>query len=309
MIQYIQDISIIFISIILEAFPFIMLGVIISAIIQEYVSDDFIPKIMPKNPILGALVGILMGLLIPVCDCAVIPISRRLIKKGIPLNVGVTFLLASPIINPIVIIATIYSFGATIPSMVIYRSLLGIAIAIVIGLIIGVTTKENEIFLKKTYKKKHVHACNCGCENDQTQDILNKNSICNRLIRILEHSKNEFFEIIKYLIIGSIIASTAQVLISKEVLNSFSGNGVVPIVVLMLFAYLISLCSTSDSFVAKTFTNHFSHNSILAFLLLGPMIDIKNTIVLLGNYNKKFVIKLISLIFIFIFIVSLIVNI
>lgn len=313
MIQYIQDISIIFTSIILEAFPFIMLGVVISAIIQEFVPDDFIPKIMPKNPILGAFVGVFMGLLIPVCDCAVIPISRRLIKKGIPLNVGITFMLSSPIINPIVIIATIYSFGATIPSMVIYRSALGIAIAIIIGLIIGITTKKNEVFLKEqiTYKKKISHTCSCGCEHDENNECshIKENKIMDRIIRIIEHAKEEFFEIIKYLIIGSLIASSAQVLIPREILNSFSGNGVVPIIILMLFAYLISLCSTSDSFVAKTFTTHFSNNSILAFLLLGPMIDIKNTIVLLGNYNKKFVIKLISLIFVFIFIVSLIVNI
>ncbi|MDD2376720.1 MAG: permease [Clostridia bacterium] len=315
MIQYIQDISIIFISIILEAFPFIMLGVIISAIIQEYVSDDFIPKVMPKNPILGALVGVVMGCLIPVCDCAVIPVARRLIKKGIPLNVGVTFMLASPIINPIVIIATIYSFGATIPSMVIYRSLLGMAIAIVIGLIISMTTKKNEIFLneKVTFRKKHIHTHSCSCECGQVDNNelsqTNKNRIGNRLIRIIEHSKDEFFEITKYLIIGCLIASCAQVLIPREVLISINGNGIIPVVILMLFAYLISLCSTSDSFVAKTFTSHFSNNSILAFLLLGPMIDIKNTIVLLGNYNKKFVIKLISLIFIFIFIVSLIVSI
>lgn len=105
------------------------------------------------------------------------------------------------------------------------------------------------------------------------------------------------------------LASLSQVLIPKEVLNSFGGEGVVQIVILMIFAYLISLCSTSDSFVAKAFANQFSNNSILAFLLLGPMIDVKNTIVLLGNYNKKFVIKLISLIFIFVFAFALIIKI
>ncbi|MDD2505615.1 MAG: permease, partial [Bacilli bacterium] len=148
-------------------------------------------------------------------------------------------------------------------------------------------------------------------ENNESISFQNaeKNKIRNRVLRIVEHSKNEFFEIVKYLIIGALIASAVQVLIPKQILNSFSGNGIVPIVILMIFAYLISLCSTSDSFVAKTFTTHFSNNSILAFLLLGPMIDIKNTIVLLGNYNKKFVAKLISLIFILIFIISLIVNI
>lgn len=301
--QYIQDISIVFISILFEAFPFIMLGVVVSSIIHEFVPDDFIPKIMPKNPFLGALVGVVMGLFIPVCDCAVIPISRRLMKKGIPLNVGITFMLASPIINPIVIFATIYSFGTIIPEMVIYRSIIGVIIAIIIGLIISIIHKKDEVFLIEE-SSKHSHSCACGCHHEHKKKKLSE-----RLLNVVKHSKVEFFEIIKYLIIGSLIASSAQVLIPKEILNSFSGEGVIQIFILMIFAYLISLCSTSDSFVAKAFANQFSNNSILAFLLLGPMIDIKNTIVLLGNYNKKFVIKLIGLIFVFVFAFALIVNI
>lgn len=301
--QYIQDISIVFISILFEAFPFIMLGVVVSSIIHEFVPDDFIPKIMPKNPFLGALVGVVMGLFIPVCDCAVIPISRRLMKKGIPLNVGITFMLASPIINPIVIFATIYSFGTIIPEMVIYRSIIGVIIAIIIGLIISIIHKKDEVFLIEE-SSKHSHSCACGCHHEHKKKKLSE-----RILNVVKHSKVEFFEIIKYLIIGSLIASSAQVLIPKEILNSFSGEGVIQIFILMIFAYLISLCSTSDSFVAKAFANQFSNNSILAFLLLGPMIDIKNTIVLLGNYNKKFVIKLIGLIFVFVFAFALIVNI
>lgn len=303
--QYIQDISIVCISILFEAFPFIMLGVVVSSIIHEFVPDDFIPKIMPKNPFLGALVGVIMGLFIPVCDCAVIPISRRLMKKGIPLNVGITFMLASPIINPIVIFATIYSFGTIIPKMVIYRSILGVIIAIIIGLIISVIHKKDEVFLiEESSNNSHSSACNCGCHHEHK-----KKKLFERILNVVKHSKVEFFEIIKYLIIGSLIASSAQVLIPKEILNSFSGEGVIQIFILMIFAYLISLCSTSDSFVAKAFANQFSNNSILAFLLLGPMIDVKNTIVLLGNYNKKFVIKLIGLIFLFVFAFALIVNI
>jgi uncharacterized membrane protein YraQ (UPF0718 family) len=303
--QYIQDISIVCISILFEAFPFIMLGVVVSSIIHEFVPDDFIPKIMPKNPFLGALVGVIMGLFIPVCDCAVIPISRRLMKKGIPLNVGITFMLASPIINPIVIFATIYSFGTIIPKMVIYRSILGVIIAIIIGLIISVIHKKDEVFLiGESTNNSHSSACNCGCHHEHK-----KKKLFERILNVVKHSKVEFFEIIKYLIIGSLIASSAQVLIPKEILNSFSGEGVIQIFILMIFAYLISLCSTSDSFVAKAFANQFSNNSILAFLLLGPMIDVKNTIVLLGNYNKKFVIKLIGLIFLFVFAFALIVNI
>ena len=101
---------------------------------------------------------------------------------------------------------------------------------------------------------------------------------------------------------GALIASFVQVLLPRNILNLFNNNEMLSIFVLMLFAYLISLCSTSDSFVGKSLLSSFTQSSILAYLLLGPMIDIKNTIVLLGNYKKSFVVTLIFLIFIVIFI-------
>ena len=109
---------------------------------------------------------------------------------------------------------------------------------------------------------------------------------------------------------GALIASLIQVLVPRSIITTFNNNNILSIITLMIFAYLISLCSTSDSFVGKSLLSSFTESSIIAYLLLGPMIDIKNTIVLLGNYKKKFVITLISLIFIVIFIISaLVVNI
>ena len=107
--------------------------------------------------------------------------------------------------------------------------------------------------------------------------------------------------------IGGLIASLVQVLLPRSILLLFNDYQVLAIVVLMLFAYLISLCSTSDSFVGKSLLSSFGKVSIIAYLLLGPMIDIKNTVVLAGNYKKSFVITLISLIFIIIFICSVLV--
>ena len=109
---------------------------------------------------------------------------------------------------------------------------------------------------------------------------------------------------------GALIASLIQVLLPRNIITTFNNNNILSIIVLMIFAYLISLCSTSDSFVGKSFLSTFTESSVVAYLLIGPMIDIKNTMVLLGNYKKKFVLTLISLIFITIFIISaLVVNI
>ena len=298
---YINDISIIFISVILEAFPMIMLGIVVSSIVEEFVTDEMMVKIIPKNHALGAIVGVIMGLFIPTCDCAVIPITKRLIKKKVPLNVAITFMLSSPIINPVVLFATNYSFNQVMPKMTIYRAIVGVIIAIIIGIIMSLTTDSNQILKENDNECMH-------CEHVHKRRGK-KVGVIKHIDNILKYCKEEFWEVSKYLIIGAIIASITQVVLPKTIIYRYINNKVISTIILMLFAYLISLCSTSDSFVAKTFVGSFSNNSILAFLLLGPMIDIKNTIVLAGNFNKRFVTKLIFLIFIFVFIAAMCVSI
>jgi len=296
--------AIVFISILLEAFPFIMLGIIISSIIQELVSDDLIRKIIPQNSFGGAIIGILLGFLFPVCDCAVIPVARRLIKKGVPLNVAITFMLAGPIINPVVILATIYSFNSTIPIMFVLRSIIGVLIAVIIGYIMGVLAKNTNQLKKKSNTNSDCECCCCLESNHQDH---NKN-LWQILRGIIHHSRIEFFDIGKYLILGAFVAALAQSFIPRELMLSIGRNPILSVLAMMIFAYIISLCSTADSFVAKTFVGQFTNSSILAFLLLGPMIDIKNTLVLWGNFKSKFVNRLVCFIFILCFLSVLILN-
>ncbi|MDD3340861.1 MAG: permease [Bacilli bacterium] len=302
-----QDLSIIFLSILLEAIPFILLGVFVSALIEEFVSPDFFSKIIPKNPILGAIVGVIMGFFVPACDCAVIPISKRLIKKGVPINVAITFMLASPIVNPVVILSTFYAFGTLLPKMIIMRTILGIILAIIIGYRVGSNQDEEDI-LKYNVQDENEK---CGCESCNMSEpyLLKGKGLKSRMINILIRANKEFWDICKYLIIGALIASVMQVYVPRDILTSISSNSILSIVCLMIFAYLLSLCSTSDSFVAKTFINQFSNSAVLAFLLLGPMIDIKNTIVLTGNYQPKFIVKLLVYIFVCVFLTALIIKI
>ena len=292
----IKDIAIIFISIFFESLPFLLLGALISSIIERYVSNETIAKLIPKNPILGAFVGIFLGFFIPACDCAVIPISKRLIKKKVPLNVSISFMLASPIINPVVLLSTYYAFYSTNPNIFWYRLLFGILIALTIGIIVGIIFNKKRVVINhiEDYEDEH---CHCECHH-------HKKSIKHDILFILKHAAYDLFEVLKYLMFGALIASIIQVVLPREILTIFNDNEILSILVLMLFAYLISLCSTSDSFVGKSLLSTFSKGSILAYLLLGPMIDIKNTFVLLGNYKKKFVFTLISLIFIVVFIFS-----
>ena len=284
----IKNIAIIFMSIFLESLPFLLLGSFISSIIEVYISNDAIAKLIPKNKILGSIVGVFLGFFIPACDCAVIPVAKRLMKKKVPINVTVSFMLASPIINPVVLLSTYYAFYKTNSNIFWGRFILGIIISLVIGIIMGIIFGNKDVVTNNTDD-------DCHCHKHHK----------NKFTAIFEHTANDLFEVVKYLMFGALIASLVQVLLPRSILMALNNNEWASIITLMLFAYLISLCSTSDSFVGKTLLTSFGETSIMAYLLLGPMIDIKNTFVLLGNYKKSFVITLISLIFVVIFITAL----
>ena len=296
--ELIKNIAIIFMSIFLESLPFLLLGSLISSIIETFVSDETMTRLIPKNKVLGTLVGIFLGLFIPACDCAVIPVSKRLIKKKVPLNVAVSFMLASPIINPVVLLSTYKAFYATNPKIFWLRLILGISISFIIGIIMGILFKDVRVVNSDKDEHKHCDHEDCHCHHKEK----------NKLLSIIKHTEIDLFEVVKYLMFGALLASLFQVIIPRSILSIFGDNNLLSIVVLMLFAYLVSLCSTSDSFVGKSLLNVFPGGAVLAYLILGPMIDIKNTIVLLGNYNKTFTYVLITLIFVLALLASIIVG-
>lgn len=295
--ELIHNIAIVFISIFFEALPFLLLGALISSIIERYVSNETMAKIIPKNPILGSIVGIIMGFFLPACDCAVIPVAKRLIKKKVPINVAISFMLSSPIINPVVLLSTYYAFYNTNPEIFWERLFLGILIALIIGIIMGIIFNKKDVVINDSDKQ-------CPCEHDHQEETK---TLKNDILFIIKHTSYDLFDVVKYLMLGALIASLTQVLLPRSAMTMFNENLTLSIIVMMAFAYLISLCSTSDSFVGKSLLSTFQEGSILAYLLLGPMIDIKNTIILLGNFKKKFTLTLIPLIFVIVFIASVLV--
>ena len=320
----IKNISIIFLSIFFESLPFLLLGAFISATVETYISNETIAKIIPKNKILGSVVGVFLGFFIPACDCAVIPVSKRLLKKKVPVNVAISFMLASPIINPVVLLSTYKAFYLTNKEIFWYRLIFGILISLVVGIIIGIIYGKKQVLINGILEEEDECCCNKE-ENhidedfkdliEEVEDIHEEchcekhipHTLKNDFLSITKHTAYDMFEVVKFLMFGAILASIIQVLLPRSIILVFNNNIILSIIVMMLFAYLISLCSTSDSFVGRSLLSSFNEYAIIAYLLLGPMIDIKNTLVLLGNYKKNFVWTFISLIFIVVFLFSLLV--
>lgn len=281
----------IFISILIEAIPFILIGVILSGIIQMFVSEEMIARIMPKNRFLAVLFGALAGILFPACECGIIPITRRLLLKGVPLHAGVAFMLTAPIINPIVLFSTYIAFGNRW-SVVFYRGGLALAVSVIIGVILSYQFKDNQL-LKPDEPGHHHH---------------HHHTLLQKLGGTLRHAIDEFFSVGKYLIIGAFIAAAMQTYVKTSTLLAIGQNDVSSSLVMMGLAFVLSLCSEVDAFIASSFSSTFSLGSLIAFLVFGAMVDIKNLLMMLAAFKKRFVFLLITYIVVIVLAGSLLVK-
>ncbi|MGO4693682.1 permease [Paenibacillus sp. 2TAB26] len=293
-ITNLQSFKILFISIILEAFPFILLGVIFSALLQVFVSDELIQKFMPKNPVLGVLFGALLGILFPLCECGMIPVVRRLIRKGMPAYIGIVYLLAGPIVNPIVFTSTFAAFRTT-PEMAYARMILAFVIAVIIGLLLYKFMRSSPLKLAQPFhliKQGHTHSHN---HTHNHEHGTSGTGFRGRAASTLSHASNEFFEMGKYFIFGAMLTAIIQTVIDRSTFEAFADQPLFSYLFMMGFAFILSICSTSDAFIASSFSGMFDFGPLLAFLVFGPMIDLKNTLMLLTTFRIKFVFILIVL--------------
>lgn len=282
----------IFISILIESIPFILIGVFISGFIQMFVSEEMIARIIPKNRFLAVLFATFIGALFPACECGIVPIVRRLLLKGVPLHAAIPFMLTAPIINPIVLFSTYIAFGNQI-DMVLYRSGLALVVAFLVGIILSFQFKGNQLLDKGTMNTHHHH-------HHSTKQTFKK-----KFVDMLRHAVDEFFSVGKYLILGAFIAATMQTYLKTSTLLEIGQTDVTSSIVMMFLAFVMSLCSEADAFIASSFSSTFSVGSIVAFLVFGPMVDIKNTLMMLSVFNKRFIFILIFYIAIFVLVGSL----
>ncbi|PYZ94423.1 hypothetical protein CR194_02510 [Salipaludibacillus keqinensis] len=282
-----MNVNTIFLSIVIEAIPFILLGVFISALIQMYVSEETIQRFLPKNAIAALVPAALLGAIIPLCECAIVPVVRRLIKKGMPLHVGVVFLVAAPILNPVVFASTYFAFRNN-PTILYSRMGLAFVLSIMIGAILYSIFRKQPHQLRRTANlslaSHHVHID--GAMDHQST----KPTVGTRVRDTLYHAVDEFFMMGKYLILGAFIAALFQTFLDRSLLETIGSNEYSSTLVMMVFAYLLSLCSEADAFVASSFGNQFTDSSLVAFLVYGPMLDLKNTFMLFAFFKARFVI-------------------
>lgn len=289
---YIDTFKTAFIGILLEALPFVLAGALLSSLLRVFVPDEIISRWIPRRPVPAIIFACLLGIIFPVCECGMIPLVRRLIHKGMPVYVAIVFILSGPILNPVVYGATLTAFRSH-PDLAYARMGLAFAVACIIGLIIYTTVKKSP--LRLSVKR-------------ETQDTHDINSRGGKLTSIFVHTSDEFFEMGKYLIIGCLLTAGIQTFMVQESLVAIGQKPLVSYLFMMGLAFVLSLCSTSDAFVASTFVHSFPAGSLIAFMVLGPMLDFKNSLMLLALFKTKFALYLFFLIFSSVFIGSVLLS-
>jgi len=322
-----------FLGIFIEAAPFLLLGTVTSGLIEAFISHDDLMRILPRHPVLATVAGGLMGFAFPVCECGVVPVTRRLYRKGLPLPVGIAFLLAAPVVNPIVIASTYAAFHARAIEIVYLRVAVALVAAVLIGLLFGLQSRADRLLREPERVPAQRRPASppapaaLAIVRDPEPSLsglvlapagaapaLAANARPSRMALIpgLRHALSlaaeEFFEMGRYLILGSLLAAGLRVVITQGQLEALATNPVNSVFVMQALAFLLSICSTADAFVALDFANTFTLGSILGFLTFGPMVDIKSTLMFLGVFRRRAVLYLILLPFLMTTLIAIWVN-
>ena len=279
----------IFIGILIQAFPFMLVGVFVSGFMNIFISRETIVKIFPKKYGLGFITAMFAGIFLPVCECAIVPVTSRLVKKGVSLPVAITFMLSAPIINPIVILSTLYAFPE-MRMIAFYRVLFGLSIAFIVGMILLIFPQSKSALLDKK-QEKHCDCSSC-CSSGNNEELDENKTLGEKIKLTFSHVGHEFFDVGKFFIIGAFLTSFIQTFVPREIFSAVSGNIALSLAFMMLLAFLFSVCSTSDAFIARSFWYRFPPTSVMGFMVFGPMMDIKDILMLLASFKKGFVIKL-----------------
>lgn len=317
----IRTLSLIFSSIILEAMPFMLVGSLVGGLIEVFMSRERMAALLPRRTILTPILAAGMGLLFPVCECAVVPVVRRLARKGLPASAAIAYLLGGPIVNPIVAASTAlaYNFDGTVVAL---RMGFGFALAVLIACVMGWAFRKEPILREDLLalprgaedhpspgsQGEALHSeCACGCRHGHApeghphpaHDPRQEDaaiSFGTKILFAFHHAADDFVSVGPFLVIGAFIAALSQTYIDRKIFLGMSQLPVLPSVAMMGLAILLNLCSEADAFIAASFRGLMPFPSQMAFMLIGPMFDLKLLLMYRTVFRNRAIVALAVLI-------------
>jgi uncharacterized membrane protein YraQ (UPF0718 family) len=271
-------VGVIFTSIVVEALPFILVGAVVSGAIATFVSDRAFLRLarLPRRlQIPGAA---LAGIGFPVCECGSVPVAKRLLVRGIDPAAGVAFMLAAPILNPIVLASTWVAYGARGRALEMTLARAGVGLVVAVGVGLAVARFVAGDLVRPAATQPH----------DHTQPERGK-----RVATFVDHVTSDFLFMGRFLVLGAFVSAVIQTALPQSVLSGIGGAEVVAILTMVLLAFALSLCSEADAFVAVSFTA-FPLSAQLAFLVMGPAFDAKLAVLYGATFRRGFVLLLVA---------------
>lgn len=298
--QAFTEIARVFLSIVLEALPFMLIGSLASGVIEVFVSRERLASILGGGKARGVLLAAGLGMIFPVCDCAVVPVVRRLLRKGVPLSAAVAYLLAGPIVNPVVMAATAVAYRLDW-RIVAARAAIGYAIAVTIGLVMGRCFRDRPAVRPENEEPhEHSHAAgDCGCEHDHDENHNHDYDghaprLSERFVEAIRHAAGDFLDIARFLIVGAMVAGVLRGAMGQQGLLSAASSPVPAILVMMALGFVLNLCSEADAFVAASFRGLIPLAGQMAFMTLGPMLDVKLLLMYSRLFHRRAVLVLVG---------------
>jgi len=263
----IQSWTTVFVSVLVQALPFLVFGVLLSAVIAVFVPASFFARALPKRPAIAVPVAGAAGVVLPGCECASVPVAAAMVRRGITPAAALTFLLASPAINPIVLASTVVAFPGE-PMMVVARTVASLITAVAMGWLWLRLGRSEWIRLPSRP------------EIDQTA----------RWPAFWASLRHDVLHAGGFLVIGAMAAATIQVVVPGAWIQAVADQPLLSIAVLAVLAVLLSICSEADAFVAASL-REFSLTARLTFLVVGPMVDLKLFAMQVGIFGRRFAVR------------------
>ena len=314
-----------FLSVLFESVPFLLLGALLSGLIEVFVPARWMTGLLPKRPLLAIVISGLLGFVFPMCECGVVPVIRRLMKKGLPVSCAVAYLLASPVVNPIVAVSTYAAFRGQQAGLTTgFRLVLSYCVAVLVGLVVNRLRVEQFLnprvleTLPGSRSRRTAgfrvgslagagslagmavspftqEGTEAGSDALETLDALANEmrpSFGRRILAALQRGSNDFLDVAVFVVIGAALASLFNTAVDQQrIILPLATNPWAAVPALMVLAFVVAVCSTSDAFIAATFTA-FPFAARLAFLVFGPVFDLKLVFLYSLVFRRRFVLAL-----------------
>jgi uncharacterized membrane protein YraQ (UPF0718 family) len=274
---------------VLQSLPFVLIGVFASSLVQQRLSPATLTRWLPQRRLAVVLLSSAFGFVAPVCDCGVIPLARRLGAKGLPAYAATTFILAAPVVNPVVLLSTAFAFQGNW-TIVGLRMTMTLSVAIAVGL--AASTLSG------------------GLSSPAQGASLDPHSVTATpgLRSLMSLATAELFDVIFFIILGALFTAAAQTFVPRGDLAALGSRPALSVLALMPVATLLSICSEADAFVARAFATTFSTGAILAFMTIGQIVDLRNGFLLFRTLRGRLTALVVLLSYVLVFAEGWLIN-